>query len=106
MIESIVATSAGLASDFNIGCSVLGLRCFALCLNRLQNLARRVVPGDATNGAAAERARPAEEDVLVFGFDPPGPCLSFRGCEWPRRCVVKTVSMKHSSRVFDINRAF
>jgi len=52
MIESIDATSAGLASDFNIGCSVLGVLRFVLCLDCLQNFARRVVPGDATDGAA------------------------------------------------------
>src|SRR4051812_34105528 len=103
MIASIDSTSRGSGSDFDIGCSVLGVRRF---LHNFQNSHCCIVPGNPAHSAAARRARTAEEHVVEFSFYAPTADLVFPLGKRKRRGVVKDVAMIHPQRVLDIDGTF
>src|SRR6266480_5572294 len=103
MIASIDSTSRGSGSDFDIGCSVLGVRRF---LHNFQNFHRCVVARNPAYSAATQSARTAEKHVVVFSFDAPTTDLIFPLSKWESRRVVKDVAMIHSQCVLDIDGTF
>src|SRR5437667_8671898 len=64
------------------------------------------MPGNAADRATAQRARTAQKDVLVFSLDSPFTGLLLSLDKWPRRRVVKDISVIHPERVLDVDRAF
>src|SRR5215475_1967812 len=100
MIASIDSTSRG-SAGWDVERSGIGI-----LSTKFQHLHGRVVPGDAANSATSQRARAAEKYIFVLSLNAPRADLVSAFRKWKRRRVVENVTVIHSQRVLDVDRAF
>src|SRR4030095_1652910 len=64
------------------------------------------MPGYASNTAPSQRSRAAEKYIFIISLNAPRANLVSAFSKWKRWRVVKNVTVIHSQRVLDIDRAF
>src|SRR6516165_2342770 len=100
MIASIDSTSRGSAS-WDVELSGIGI-----LSTKLQHLHGGVVSGDPANSATSQRARAAEKYIFVISLNAPSADLVSAFSKWKCWRVVENVTVIHSQRVLDVDRAF
>src|SRR5215471_21042229 len=100
MIASIDSTSRG-SAGWDVEPSGIGI-----LSTKFQHLHCRVVSGDPANSATSQRARAAEKYIFVLSLNAPRADLVSALGKWKRWRVVENVTMIHSQRVLDVDRAF
>src|SRR4029077_17191805 len=98
MIASIESTSAGLASDFDIGRWALSVGRF---LNQFKHPHCGIMSGNAANSPTSQGAFSTEKHIFVFSLNTPRANLGSTLGKWKRRRVMKNVPMIHPQRVLD-----
>src|SRR5215813_14130118 len=100
MIASIDSTSRG-SAGWDVELSSIGI-----LSTKFEHLHGGVVPGDAANSATSQRARAAEKYIFVISLNAPRADLVSAFSKWKRWRVVENITVIHSQRVLDVDRAF